>query len=418
MSPPSLEPEPRGGRSRADGGHPIDVSVVMPCLNEEASVGVCVRKALEGIARTGLRGEVVVSDNGSTDRSVAIATAAGARVVHQPDRGYGNAYLKGFAEARGRYVVMGDSDDSYDFTQLDRFVEQLQQGYDYVLGSRFGGRIMKGAMPWTHRYLGNPVLTAILNRFFGLRISDAHSGMRAFTREALQRMALRCEGMEFASEIVIKAARARLRVTEVPINYHPRVGESKLHWLRDGWRHLSLMLLLSPRYLFVLPGLVLFALGMLGQTALLPGPLPLGFHALDMHFSALFALLTLLGFQALIFGVFGSTYARTVGLEGPSGLSSWVEEEFILERGLLVGAMFFLFGLAIDLVVLADWLLRGLGPLNEIRPALYAMTFMVLGTQVVFASFFLSLFRIRIHASPSPDAVPETPAREFPVTTP
>ncbi len=225
----------------------IDISVVMPCLNEEDSVGICIAMAWEGIHQTGLRGEVIVSDNGSTDASVAIAEAAGARVVHQPKRGYGNAYLKGFEAARGRMIAMGDSDASYDFAALPELVEPLEQGgYDYVLGSRLGGVIEKGAMPWSHRYIGNPVLTTVLNILFKLEVSDAHSGLRVFTRPALDRMGLQCEGMEFASEIVVKAARGNLRVTEVPITYHARIGESKLHSLRDGLRHLQFLFCSPP----------------------------------------------------------------------------------------------------------------------------------------------------------------------------
>lgn len=379
----------------------IDISVVMPCLNEAESVGVCVAKAIEGIRKTGLTGEVVVSDNGSSDSSVAVALAAGARVVHEPHRGYGNAYLKGFSEARGRYIVMGDSDDTYDFTELDKLVEPLTKGYDYVLGSRFGGEIKKGAMTFSHRYIGNPVLTAVLNRFFGLKSSDAHSGMRAFTQEAYERMALRCEGMEFASEIVIKAARAKLSIAEVPIVYHPRVGETKLNTFRDGWRHLRFMLMLCPQWLYIVPGSALFGAGMVGQTVLLQGRVAVGTHNLNVHFSALFALMAILGSQALIFGTFARTYGATLGLEFEGRLQRWVHEDFTLERGLAAGALFFLFGFAIDLLVLIDWLSRHMGPLDAMRPALYAMTYMVFGVQIIFASFFLSLFRMRVHADPS-----------------
>lgn len=240
---------------------PPDISVVMPCLDEQDSVGQCVRAALQGIARSGLTGEVVVCDNGSTDASVARAVEAGARVVHQPLRGYGSAYRKGFTYARGRLLVMGDSDGSYDFSQLPQLVDRLERGADYVLGSRLAGEILPGAMPPLHRYVGNPLLTAVLNRFFDLRVSDAHSGMRAFTREAYDRLDLATEGMEFASEIVINAAQAGLRVEEVPITYSPRIGTSKLHSFRDGWRHLRFMLLLCPRYLFLLPGIAMFVLG-------------------------------------------------------------------------------------------------------------------------------------------------------------
>jgi Glycosyl transferase family 2 len=382
-APPSLGDQP-------------DVSVVMPCLNEEGSVGICVRRAFEGIRRTNLTGEVVVCDNGSTDGSVAVATAAGARVVHEPEQGYGNAYQRGFQAARGRYIVMGDSDSSYDFSELHRLVQSLQEGHDYVLGSRFAGEILPGAMPWSHRYIGNPVLTSILNRFFNLKTTDAHSGMRAFTREAYERMGCRTKGMEFASEIVINAARAGLHVGEVPITYHPRTGESKLRSMRDGWRHLRFMLLLCPKYLFVIPGLAMLLLGVVGQVALLPGPLPLGFHALDMHFSALFALLSIVGYQVVLFGVFAHTYTRTHRLDRPNRLLDWIERDLSLEHGLILGLGLSAAGLAIDVVVLVRWLARDLGPLNEMRPALLAMTLIVIGLQTVFASFFLGVLRMGI----------------------
>jgi glycosyltransferase involved in cell wall biosynthesis len=220
----------------------VDVSVVMPCLNEQDSIAWCVQRAWRGIERAGLRGEVVVCDNGSVDRSVRLAEGAGARVVHEARRGYGRAYLTGIEASVGRVVVIGDSDYSYDFFELHRLIGPLFEGYDYVLGSRFAGTILPGSMPFLNRYLGNPVLTALLNSLFGLDTSDAHSGMRAFTRGAFERMGLRCEGMEFASEIVIAAARERLRVTEVPITYHPRLGHSKLRRWRDGVRHVRFML--------------------------------------------------------------------------------------------------------------------------------------------------------------------------------
>ncbi|MDQ4090394.1 MAG: glycosyltransferase family 2 protein [Actinomycetota bacterium] len=371
-----------------------DISVVMPCLNEAGSVGTCIENALEGIRKTGLTGEVVISDNGSTDDSVEIATRAGARVVRQPERGYGNAYLKGFAEARGRYIVMGDSDGSYDFTQLDRLIQPLLDGdYDYVLGSRFAGKILKGAMPWTHRYIGNPVLTGVLNRLFKVNSSDAHSGMRAFTSDAYKRLDLRSAGMELASEIVINAAKAGLRGTEVPITYHPREGESKLHSMRDGWRHLRFMLLLSPNWLFTGPGLAMFVLGLLGQGLLLPGPLNLGFHALDVHFSVLFALLAILGYQTLLFGVFARTCLPREEGKAADRLQRWFERNYSLERGLVGGGVLFVVGFLIDAAIFIHWLREGMGPIDSLRPALLAMTLMMVGAQTGFAAFFLGLFR-------------------------
>jgi Glycosyl transferase family 2 len=344
-----------------------------------------------------------------------VARAAGARVVDQPARGYGNAYLRGFAEAQGRFIVMGDSDDTYDFTELGALVEPLAEGRsDYVLGSRFGGQIHKGAMTWSHRYVGNPILTGVLNQFFGLRSSDAHSGMRAFTREALDRMSLCCEGMEFASEIVVKAARAELRVSEVPIHYHPRIGESKLNGIRDAWRHLRFMLLLSPKYLFIIPGLAFFLLGFVGQSALLVGNVSVGHHSLQIHFSILFALLTLAGSQAVIFGVFARTYAKSVGLDEPSSISDWVERDFSLERGLVVGALFIFSGVGIDVGILIEWINRSLGALDAVRPAVYALTLLVLGLQFVFAAFFLSLFHVKTHVVPKRNLPAKPPHYDAP----
>jgi len=387
---------------RDEGPHQgVEISVVMPCLNEQESVADCVRAALAGIAKTGLRGEVIVCDNGSTDRSVEVAEAAGARVVHQPRRGYGNAYLKGLSESHGRFIGMGASDMTYDFTELDRLVEPLQADEaDYCLGSRFGGQILPGAMTFSHRYIGNPVLTALLNRFFGLKSSDAHSGMRAFTRDAFDRMGLRCEGMEFASEVVIKAAKCGLRVTERPILYHPRVGDTKLRTFRDGWRHLRFMLLLAPEFLFVYPGLVLLVAGMVGQTVLLGNSVTIGTHQLSVHFTALFALMAILGFQAIVFGLFALGYADALGVEQKGRLAHWVETDFTLERGLVVGAMFFICGFAIDAVVLAEWIRSSMGPLEAMAPALYAMTLMVLGGQMAFASFFLGLLKVKVRTHP------------------
>jgi hypothetical protein len=384
------------GRAHDDVG--IDISVVMPCLDEEESVADCVRKAFEGIARSGYTGEVVVVDNGSTDRSVERAEAAGARVVHQPHRGYGNAYRAGFGAARGRWIVMGDSDDTYDFSKLDELIAKLAEGYDTVLGSRFDGTILPGAMPWTHRYIGNPVLTRVLNVFFDLDTSDAHSGFRAFTREAIDRMELRCSGMELASEIVIKGARAELRRAEVPIVYHPRAGVSKLKSLRDGWRHLRFMLLLAPRHLFTLPGLVLFLLGMVGQSVLVADVVHVGQHGLGAAFSALAAVLALLGAQAMLFGLFATTYAVALGLERPGRVSEFVLEEFHLERGLAASSLLALGGLVTTGYVVATWSGSDLDVDQLVAQELFGLTLLVLGALGLFASFFLSLLRMRAHA--------------------
>jgi hypothetical protein len=366
----------------------------MPCLNEAASVGICVRKARSGLAKAGLSGEVVVVDNGSTDGSAAAATAAGARVVHESRRGYGNAYLAGFAAARGRIIVMGDADDTYDFAELGRLIGPLRAGRaDYVLGSRFAGKILPGAMPWLHRYVGNPVLTGILNRLFGVRSSDAHSGMRAFTRDAYHRMGLRCEGMELASELVIAAARAGLQIEEVPITYHPRVGASKLHSLRDGWRHLRFMLLLAPRHLFVLPGAALLAAGLLGQLALLT--FVAGTGAYPLRLQVLCALTAVVGWQAVLLGMFADAQNHATGWGGPDRWPMTALQRLLsLERGLLVGAALVALGLVPDILVGVERVDTSLGTLGGLRPSILGLTLAALGAQTAFASFFLRLLTV------------------------
>ncbi|HEX6510097.1 MAG TPA: glycosyltransferase, partial [Chloroflexota bacterium] len=368
---------------------------------EEQTIGACVTKALEGIRRTGLPGEVVVSDNGSTDRSVEIATELGARVVHQPNRGYGNAYRKGFDEARGKYIVMGDSDDTYDFTEIGQLVEKLREGNEYVLGSRFRGTILPGAMPWLHRYVGNPVLTGLLNFMFGLRSSDAHSGLRAFTKDAYKRMRLQTTGMEFASEMVINAARAKLKVAEVPITYYPREGESKLRSFRDGWRHLRFMMLYSPDHLFLIPGAIFFAIGLLGMLWLSTGAKDVGGHFVDYHFMFIFSLLTIVGFQVLLTGFYAKAYAFTHRFAPDDRMIQLFYRYFSLEEWLIAGFLIFLVGLGIDGAIFYTWVQHHFRDLFAVREALLALTLMVVGLQLIFSSFLLSILNINSKATDS-----------------
>ena len=380
-------------------GHEIVISVVMPCLNEERTIGTCVEKALEGIRRTGLPGEVVVSDNGSTDRSVEIATELGARVVHQPERGYGNAYRKGFESARGKYIVMGDSDDTYDFTEIAQLIEKLREGNEYVLGSRFKGKILPGAMPWLNRYIGNPVLTWMLNFLFGLKSSDAHSGLRAFTRDAYKRMRLQTTGMEFASEMVINAARAKLKVAEVPITYYPRESESKLRRFRDGWRHVRFMLLYSPDHLFLIPGTLLFLIGLAGMFWLLGGPQVVSGHFVDYHFMFVASFLMIGGFQVLLTGFSAKAYAFTHRFAPDDRMIQIFYRYFSLEEWLVGGAVIFLIGLGIDSAIFATWVQHHFRDLFAVREAVLALTLMVIGLQVVFSSFLLSILNINSQGS-------------------
>jgi len=362
----------------------VEISIVMPCLNEEATIGACVEKAREGIRRMAVSGEIVVADNGSTDRSVALAQSLGARVIRVTKRGYGAAYRGGIAAARGRLIVMGDSDDTYDFTVIDQLVAPLAQGADLVLGSRLLGDIAPGAMPWLHRYIGNPVLSATLNFFFHTRISDTHSGLRAFSRATYDRLGLRTSGMEFASEMLIAAAREGCRIVEVPIVYHARAGESKLRSFRDGWRHLRLLLIYSPTHLFTWPGVTMAAVGLAFLLALARGPIRVGPAFFDYHFMFVGSLLAMLGTQVAALGVF----ARSA-LKAPS----W----FTLERGLVVGGVLFAIGLTINVSIFLEWVGSGFGPLSAVRRAILGLTFMVVGAQVGFSSFYLDLLRLAAH---------------------
>jgi glycosyltransferase involved in cell wall biosynthesis len=371
----------------------LDVSVIMPCLNEAATVATCIGKARAALAAAGLDGEVVVADNGSADGSPALAAAAGARVVSAPVRGYVAAYLAGLEAARGTYLVLGDADDTYDFGAVPQFVAALKAGNDVVLGSRFRGRILPGAMPWLHRYVGNPVLSGILSLFFGARISDAHCGLRAMTRAALERMRLRSTGMEFASEMVAVALRHGLRVAEIPITYYPRGGESKLRSFRDGWRHLRFMLLLSPTPLFLVPGFLAGVLGLLGLFALLPGPVHVGSFTFDYHFMFVASALAILGVQLVFLGLAAKTYARAALPERRDPWVDLLDRRFTLERGLLVGLSLAAAGLGINAWILSAWLAAGRGQLFAVQPALLGLSLIVIGAQIVFGSFFISVLR-------------------------
>src|SRR6267378_7884160 len=293
-----------------------ELTILMPCLNEAETLASCISKARAFLARSGCTGEVVIADNGSTDRSPAIAAANGARVVHVAERGYGSALLGGIRAARGKFVIMGDSDDSYDFSRLDAFVEQLRAGFQLVMGNRFRGGILPGAMPPLHRYLGNPVLTGIGRLFFKSPVGDFHCGLRAFRRDAIERLDLRTHGMEFASEMVVKATAFGLRVTEIPTTLSPdgRDRAPHLRTWRDGWRHLRFLLLYSPRWLFLYPGGLLMIIGLLVGLLLLRGPLTVGGVNFDVHTLLYAAMAVIIGFQAIVFAMFTKVFAMSEGL--------------------------------------------------------------------------------------------------------
>lgn len=375
---------------------PYEVSVILPCLNEAETVGACVSKAVTTLGRLGLRGEVVVVDNGSTDGSPEIAERCGARVVHEARRGYGSALMRGADEARAPFIIMADADESYDLTDLERFIERLRAGADVVMGSRRRGTIEPGAMPWLHRWVGNPLLSGVLNLLFHAGVSDAHCGMRAFTKDGYRRMQLQTTGMEFASEMVIKAALGGLRVTEIPITLHPdgRSRPPHLRSFRDGWRHLRFMLLFSPSYLFLIPGGLSMLIGLIPLILLGFGPVVIGGLHFDVHYMVVGSLLTILGFQIVTTGLFAKTYSHAARLYAPDRTLKVLMRLFNLERGLVVGMVLFLAGFAIDIRILMQWLASGMGSLDAVRPAIQASTLMIIGAQTIFSSFFLSMLAL------------------------
>jgi hypothetical protein len=398
MSAPLVSSTPRAvaeALSAAPSTVAPQISVVIPCLDEAETIGECVTKALRGIAASGLPGEVLVVDNGSSDGTPELAAAAGARVVHEARRGYGSAYLRGFREARGRFLVMGDGDGSYDFEDVPRFVAPLAAGSaDLVMGTRLEGTILPGAMPWTHRWIGNPILSGMLRLFYRTRVSDSHCGMRSFTREALDRMGLRTTGMELASEIVVTALRAGLALDEIPITYHPRGGVSKLNGMRDAWRHVRFMLLFSPSHLFLAPGLALIALGALLVALLGGGPREIFGRVWDYHVVLFGCLAVILGYNLVLFDVFAKSFSMAAGLAHPRQWLTSLLGRFTLERGLVLGGLAFLAGAALEAKIASDWVRSGYGPLMAVRGIVIGMTLMVVGSQTAFASFLLGLTQL------------------------
>jgi glycosyltransferase involved in cell wall biosynthesis len=370
----------------------ITVSVVIPCLNEEDNIEACVTRALDAIRDAGLAGEVVVADNASEDRSAELARNAGARVVTETRRGYGSAYLAGFAAAQGRYLVMADADLTYDFAEIPHFVQLLDEGAELVMGDRMDN-IHPGAMPWLHRYVGNPVLTGILNLFFRTGVSDAHCGMRALRRDVLPRLDLRTTGMEFASEMVIRASKEKLDIREFPIEYHPRGGESKLSSFRDGWRHLRFLLVHSPTHLFLLPGGILFLLGALVSSTVL-FQVDLFGREWDLHAMVGGALLLIVGTQVVSLGLCAHAYG-TYFMNEKDPWFDRMRARFHLEHGLMFGGTVLLAGLAVAAAIVVQWIERGFGALSEERLAVFAAALIIIGLQIFFSSFLLSILGLR-----------------------
>ncbi|HWF26631.1 MAG TPA: glycosyltransferase family 2 protein [Solirubrobacteraceae bacterium] len=375
-----------------DAAASLRLSFVIPCLNEAGTIEECVRRAQRVLEANGIAGEIIVSDNGSDDGSGALAAAAGARVVCEPRRGYGSAYMAGLATARGSYILMVDADLTYDLDETPRFLAELERGADMVIGNRMKN-IHPGAMPWHHRYIGNPLLSGFLNVLFKTGVGDAHCGMRAVRRDVLGRLDLRATGMEFASEMVIRAAKEKLDIRQFPIEYHPRVGESKLSSFRDGWRHLRFLLVHSPNYLFILPGAVMALVGALVELVVIAHLGVFG-REWDIHALLAGALLAIVGTQVLALGVCAHAYG-TYFMGEKDRWFDRMRARYRLEHGLLVGGLIGLAGVVIGTVIVIDWISNGFGRLSEENFAVLAATLIIIGIQVFFTSFLISILGLR-----------------------
>jgi glycosyltransferase involved in cell wall biosynthesis len=377
-----------------------ELTILMPCLNEAETIGRCVSKAQAFLARSGMAGEVVIADNGSTDGSQAIAESLGARVVPIASRGYGNALIGGIRAARGRFVIMGDSDDSYDFSALGGFVEKLRSGYQLVMGNRFRGGILPGAMPTLHRYLGNPVLTTVGRIFFRSPCGDFHCGLRGFDRNAILALDLQAPGMEFASEMVVKATTRKLRITEVPTTLSPdgRSRPPHLRSWRDGWRHLRFLLLFSPRWLFLYPGFGLFVAGAAAMVWLLPRPRVVHGVTFDIHTLFYASLAVVVGFHSMLFWVFAKIYGMREGLVPPDPWFHRVMRPVTLEAGLITGGVLLVLGVGLGAFALSAWSTAEFGALqieHTMRLVIASGTAILLAFQVGYGAFFISILEVR-----------------------
>lgn len=383
-------------------GNRTELSILMPCLNEAETLEICIRKAQKALEDLKVNGEVIIADNGSTDGSPEIAASLGARVIHVAEKGYGSALQGGIKAARGKYIIMGDADDSYDFTNLGPFLEKLRDGYELVMGNRFKGGIAPNAMPPLHKYLGNPVLTGIGRLFFRSPCGDFHCGLRGFSKAAIQRLDLRTTGMEFASETVVKASLHGLRITEVPttLSVDGRNRPPHLRSWRDGWRHLRFLLLYSPRWLFLYPGLLLMLIGTAVSGWLLVGPRVVDGITLDVHTFLYAAIAIVIGYQTVIFAIFTKVFAITERLLPEDPRLKRLFRYIKLETGIVAGALLLAGGIGLSVYALSFWSSTSFGPLDPLRTlrlVIPAVTLIALGLQTVLSSFFLSILGLERH---------------------
>lgn len=365
------------------------VSIIIPCMNEEKTIGVCIKKGLSALGKENWDGEIIISDN-STDNSREIARSLGAKIVTPKNKGYGNAFLEGFRNAKGKYILLADADDTYDLMEMPKFMKPLMDNEaDFVMGTRLKGHIKKGSMPWLHRYIGNPILTGTLNELFKTNISDSHCGMRSISKEAYDKLNLKSEGMEFASEMIIEAARKKLRIAEVPITYYPRLTPSKLHSWGDGWRHLRFMMLYNPTPFFSIPGFLLIVLGIFMTVVLsIRGNL----ISRSLHSFILGSMLLLIGTQMIATGGYMKVYGIVHNRIDRSGLTAKFLDYHSMEMGLLSGILIFFIGLVIGSRVVLKWIESGYGSISEAGTAVISMTLAAVGIQIIFSTLIISIF--------------------------
>lgn len=375
-----------------------EISIILPVLNEEKSIKECLKQIMEVITKNSLNAEVIIVNNGSTDRTFEVVISMknevkNTKLVNYNVRGYGSAYLKGFEVASGEYIFMADADGTYDFNEIPKFINELKKGYDFVIGDRFSGKIEKGAMPWSHRYIGNPILSFLLRLFFQAGVHDVHCGMRAMKKEAIEQINLRTTGMEFASEMVLKAVKRKLKIKELPISYRPRKGDSKLRTLADGWRHLRFMLLYAPFYLFFLPGIILFLLGTISMTILYFIKLQISMITFYYHPMFVSAILSLMGYQLMFFALFAKTYA--INNLGEPPIFEGLYKRLKLENAIFIGGTIILIGMLIFAYILFKWWTRDFDALIATKNSIVAMTLLIIGIQSIFSSFMLSVLGIK-----------------------
>lgn len=382
----------------------LELTILMPCLNEAETLEICIKKAKKSLEENNIKGEVLIADNGSTDGSQEIAERNGARVIHVPVKGYGSALIEGTKQAYGKYIIMGDADDSYDFSNIMPYVEKLREGYELVMGNRFQGGIEKGAMPWSHKYIGTPVLSFIGRLFYKSNIGDFNCGMRGYDRDAILKLDLKTTGMEYASEMIVQATLNNIKIAEVPTTLK-KDGRSRpphLKSFRDGWRHLKFLLMYSPKWLFLFPGIILMILGLIGSASFLFGNVHISSVALGVHSRLYFGAMIVVGLQLMIFSLFAKVYAINSGMNPKEDKLIKFLEKITLEKGLVFGILLFIIGIALSIYAVVIWKGKSFGdlePINIMPITIPAVYLIIVGIQMAFASFFLGILNVEYKKS-------------------